>query len=185
MQYIVVSDIFGKTPELEGFAESVSYKGGFQIVSPYKKENLQFSNELEAYSYFSENVGIDVYFKQLCSYILSINIPFRLIGFSVGASVCWKYIANTTNENLIKTDLFYGSQIRNFINLEPLTPVNLIMPKSELHFSIDSLIQRLQNKQNVSIDTTQYFHGFMNELSENYCERAYQQYVTILSSDIS
>lgn len=185
MKYIVVSDIFGKTLELERFAKKVSYNNDFHIISPYISENPQFSNEGEAYSYFSENVGLDAYFKQLHKYALSINVPFRLIGFSIGASICWKYIANNTNKNLNKTDLFYGSQIRNMENLEPKTPVKLIMPKFESHFSVEEHTQALKNKLNVTIENTQSLHGFMNKLSQNYCERAYHQYVNVLSSDIS
>ncbi|MDG1751215.1 MAG: dienelactone hydrolase family protein [Thalassotalea sp.] len=180
MKTIIVTDIFGKTPALEMFAESISLKGGFSIVDPYQGKNVQFANEANAYEYFSQHIGIKKYYQKLEKYLLSINKPYRLVGFSVGAAVCWQYCAKNNSCYLMKSDLFYGSQIRNMQTLEPQSPVNLIMPKSEPHFSIDDHIQALTGKKQVTISKTEYLHGFMNPLSKNYHQQAYQNYLSAL-----
>jgi dienelactone hydrolase len=183
MKYIIVSDIFGITPALELLAQSICTKGDFALVTPYQKESVQFSNEADAYEYFCEHVGIDKYYQQLYEYILSINKPFRLIGFSVGAAVCWQYSAKNNSSYLKRSDLFYGSQIRNMQTLEPFNPVNLIMPKSEPHFSINEHIQKIKGKKHVKIEKCEYLHGFMNKLSKNFNLQAYQHYLNFLSNE--
>lgn len=182
MKYIIVSDIFGKTPALALLSESICTIGDAHIVTPYGNNDYYFLNESEAYEYFTQHVGIERYYKELNEHLLSIKQPFRLIGFSVGAAVCWQYIAKNNSENVIQSDLFYGSQIRNMQSLEPKSPVNLIMPKSEDHFSVNDLIEVLMVKKHTSIDHTKYLHGFMNPLSKHYCQQAYDYYVNVLST---
>jgi dienelactone hydrolase len=180
MKTIIVSDIFGRTPALEVFAQSISLKGDFSIVDPYQGKNVQFANEADAYEYFSQQVGIENYYQQLNDYLVSIKLPFKLVGFSVGAAVCWQYCSKDNSCYLMRSDLFYGSQIRNMQTLEPQSPVNLILPKSEAHFSIDDHIQALTGKRQITISKTEYFHGFMNPLSKNYHQQAYQNYLSAL-----
>lgn len=181
MKYIIVSDIFGKTPALALFAQSLSANNDYTIVDPYQNENIHFSNEAQAYQYFSEHVGFEKYYQQLCESLFSMTEPFRLIGFSVGAAICWRYSAENNSCYLMKSDLFYGSQIRNMLTLEPLSPVNLILPQSEAHFSIADLTQTLEIKKHIKIEQTEYLHGFMNVLSKNYHQQAYLHYLHYLS----
>jgi dienelactone hydrolase len=183
MKYIVVSDIFGETPALMSLAQSICPSGDFSIVSPYQKQNMQFSNEADAYEYFSQHIGIKKYYQRLERYLLSIKKPFRLVGFSVGATVCWQYSAKGKSYYLRKSDLFYGSQIRNMQTLEPLSPVNLIMPKSEPHFSIDDHVQALIGKKHTTIKQCEYLHGFMNPLSKNYHQQTYEYFLNVLSNE--
>ena len=179
MKYLIVSDIFGRTSALEKFAQSVKGLAACQIISPY--DNIQFSSETEAYCYFNQNVGLESYYQALKARIKEIKQPFKLIGFSVGASICWQYIASCTNPYLVKSELFYGSQIRNMHMLSPLSPVRLILPKFEPHFSIDEHILALKEKSDISIERSECLHGFMNQLSTNFDFKAYQYYVSVLS----
>lgn len=181
MKYIIVSDIFGKTPALALLAQSISAKNNFTIITPYQNGD-NFTDEAQAYEYFVKHVGIESYSLKLDEKLLKIKQPFRLIGFSVGAAVCWQHIAKHNTEYLLQSDLFYGSQIRNMQSLEPLSPVNLIMPKSEPHFSINEHIHALKDKKNTTIEHSEYLHGFMNHLSKNYHQQAYDHYVSVLSN---
>lgn len=180
MRYIIASDIFGKTPALALLAQSIRANNNFTIITPYQN-GLYFTDEAQAYEYFSQQVGIENYYQQLSGYLKTIKQPFRLIGFSAGAAVCWQHIAKNNAEYLLQSDLFYGSQIRNMQSLVPLSPVNLILPKSEPHFSIDDHIQALTGKKHTSIEHSEYLHGFMNQLSKNYHQQAYAHYVNVLS----
>ena len=54
-------------------------------------------------------------------------------------------------------------KFRHMTQLTPSIPVQLIMPSSELHFSVDNLSQLLSKKANVSIERSKYLHGFYEQ----------------------
>lgn len=178
MRYILVSDVFGRTQALEEIARLLS--GCVEIYDPYQSKNMDFKNETEAYKYFVLQLGLDSYAIDLQDLILSKNDKVCLIGFSVGASAIWK-ISDTVNNNIVKAVCFYGSQIRHYKNIAPRFPIKLILPCSEEHFSISALISHLSNKDNIEIERTKYFHGFMNRHSGNFNDSAYKKYIQVLS----
>ena len=57
MQRIVVSDIFGVTPALIDLCNSLECET--VIVDPYGGEQIGFTAESTAYSFFMENVGLE------------------------------------------------------------------------------------------------------------------------------
>lgn len=179
---IVVSDIFGKTPALEKLCCDLSE--AVEIIDPYNGNYFQFKDESEAYSYFTEYVGLKSYSKILNDKILNLKTNSILIGFSVGASAIWQ-ISNRKMKNVSSTICFYGSQIRNNTNISPAIPMRIVMPKSEEHFSVKELSNVLKQKQHVTVCDTEYFHGFMNLNSKNYNEIAYKYYIKWLHAQIT
>lgn len=92
----------------------------------------------------------------------------RLIGFSVGASAIWNISNDVIVRGIIGATCFYGSQIRFNLGVKPRFPIKLVLPTFEQHFSISELIEALSCTENVMIERTPFFHGFMNKLSKNY-----------------
>lgn len=128
MNIVLVSDVFGKTPALEKLGEELNTT---VIVDPYDGINMDFRNEAEAYSYFINKVGFDKYLSKLLEVTRSISSDTTLIGFSIGASVIWNLSANPLVKNISCGICYYGSQIRNFKEVNPLFDVELIFPKME------------------------------------------------------
>lgn len=178
MQNIIVSDIFGRTESLEEFASNFS--APTEILDPYSAKFMSFPNEQEAYTYFSKHVTLEQYSNSLLNRIQSTKSTINLIGFSVGASVIWKISNNTNCSNVTSAYCYYGSQIRNHVNIEPLFPVSLIFPASESHFSVNELIENLVNRNNVTIRQVSYLHGFMNVHSVNYNQQGCRQEISAL-----
>jgi len=175
MRRIVVSDIFGKTKELEELCDALKMR--VEIIDPYSGKLMCFKEESEAYDYFMAKVGIQAYSQLLLEKLSSISNPTILIGFSVGASAIWKVSGNLNVELIQSAICFYGSQIRNHTKVNPCINIDLIFPISEPNFSVSELNHCLSNKSSVKIHNTPYLHGFMNSLSKNFSHVGYYEYI--------
>ncbi len=190
MKIIIVSDIFGRTPELEGFmAELPLSLLKEKIVDPYQGVDMKFKNESYAYEYFQKNIGIENYkaivlkkIKQICNNCLD---DLLLIGFSVGASAIWALSNKLSVHGDIKAVCFYGSQIRSFLNIEPEIKIKLIFPEHEPHFDVANLISKLSHKKQVKCSKVPYLHGFMNKKSNDFNMNGYQYHLQLLKKQIA
>ncbi|KGJ87435.1 hypothetical protein [Colwellia psychrerythraea] len=180
MSVILVSDVFGMTPALLKLKDSLAAK---TIVDPYHGECMGFKNEAEAYSYFITTVGFDSYLEKILKVIAQLDSKTTLIGFSVGASAVWRLSLN--NKMIKQAFCFYGSQIRNFSEIEPCFKVTLIFPNSEPHFDVTALKDELSKRPNVTTTQVEYLHGFMNYCSSNFNKVGYKKHITLLQSIIS
>ena len=178
MSIILVPDVFGITSALIKLSRALRVD---TIVDPYDGVDMTFNNEAEAYSCFLDHVGQDAYLEQLKKAIQLASPTTTLIGFSVGASAIWR-LSGTLSSTVVKRGFcFYGSQIRHYSTLNPTFEIELILPESETHFDVCELEANLAKKTNVKIVSTNYLHGFMNSLSSNYDQLAYQNQIDRLS----
>jgi len=184
MKNILVSDIFGKTPALVALGHSIKAD---VIVDPYDGKNMNFEDEVQAYSYFTDNVGLDGYLEKLSKVIKDYSCECILVGFSVGASVIWK-LSESTSVHLTKriklAVCYYGSQIRHLTKLTPMFEVKLVLPKMEPHFDVLALQNILIHKEKVKTLQVDYLHGFMNTHSDNFNRVGYKEHLELLRQDI-
>lgn len=171
MKTIVVTDIFGRTPELETLAFAIDVDS--LIVDPYMGTDFGFQSENAAYQFFCAEVGLESYSHHLKQQITKINSTAVLIGFSIGASAIWRISDNPEIQNVHSATCFYGSQIRHHQHVTPVFPVNLIFPAKEKHFSITDLVKILKVRPNVQIRQSSFLHGFMNKRSMNFDRDGY------------
>jgi dienelactone hydrolase len=179
---IIFSDVFGITPALIEFKEQL---GANTIVDPYKGKIMDFISESEAYSYFISKVGFDSYVSKVLKIMALVNCETTVIGFSIGASAIWRSSESNNNNRIKQAFCFYGSQIRNFTLVNPCYKINMVFPKSELHFDVTELIKTLEEKRYVKIKRVDYFHGYMNSNSINFNPIGYKDSVEILRKMIS
>ena len=148
---------------------------------------MNFENEVQAYNYFIENIGIDSYLDNLSKVLNASSDKCVLIGFSVGASVIWKLSELSSkhiNKVVKKAICYYGSQIRHLTQLSPVFNVEVVFPKRESHFDVLALQIVLTTKDNVSTMQAEYLHGFMNTHSQNFNREGYTEHVAILRKNI-
>jgi dienelactone hydrolase len=172
MQLVIATDIFGAQPEvLSQFGQLGS---DYLCVQPYDHQPPSFSDDHEAYQYFLAHGGLEAYSKKLEDVLNAQTEPVFLLGFSAGAAACW---ANLALEHLTIGLYvgFYGGQIRQMTNLQPLYPTELIFAE-ETHFSVPGLMSALAHKANVKQSLAPYLHGFMNPLSKSYHAEAAELY---------
>lgn len=178
MRTLLVSDIFGKTFALRALAGAVSENA--EIIDPYAGAEISFVDEAEAYAYFMKNVGLEKYCQIVKRRVTSISQPAGIIGFSVGASIVWilsEFLSPLVFQSVV---CFYSSQIRYHTNIPPNLHVELVLPKSESTFDVEEFSRALSNKPKVKIHKTQYMHGFMNHLSQNFDSIGYEKYIVWL-----
>jgi len=139
-----------------------------------------FSNEQSAYQYFTENVGLEEYASFVFSNLSKLQEPVSIIAFSVGAAAVWRHSDKLKPSHIKHAHLFYGSQIRNMLNVKPNIPINIILPRLEAHFSVASMAESLNKLDNVSVEQCESLHGFMNKLSCNFNPLDCEAYVSKL-----
>ncbi len=183
MRTILVSDIFGKTSSLKALAEAISEK--VEIIDPYAGAEISFTDEIKAYEYFMKNVGLESYCKIINRHVTSISQQTEIIGFSVGASAAWILSEILSPLVFQRVVCFYGSQIRYHQNITPTVCVELLVPKSEPTFDVEKFSREFSNKPRVKIHRTQYMHGFMNHLSNNFSSIGYEKYIVWLKNKLT
>ena len=186
---VLITDVFGLNAGLLALGAKLGAK---TIINPYAGEHMGFASEADAYAYFIESLGHDGYLQHVQSVIGSMlrqapKQPVVLVGFSVGATVIWRLSGelanNVAGQGLLEHGqiqhglCFYGSQIRNFTQINPRFGIDIILPKHEPHFDVQALQATLSSKANVSITHTDYLHGFMNAHSDNYHPVAEKEYI--------
>ena len=182
MQHIFVSDIFGRTPALDLLAEQICGHKNFQVIDPYQGELLNFHQEERAYQHFLDTVGLEHYYEYLQEMLSKQKSPYTIIAFSIGASICWRYVSENNVGLVHGAHLFYGSQVRNMITLSPNVLTTLYLPVTEPHFSITQFIKYIEKKPYLNIKKTKFHHGFMNKCSQGFDQQAYQYFIDDLKS---
>jgi dienelactone hydrolase len=181
MQSLIASDIFGRTAALEELAHQLgSTSGAPLLVDPYGGVPQQVGTEAEAYARFKGQVGLDRYIQTLAAAIRRAAEPLALIGFSVGASAIWALSGESHLPPGSRAFCFYGSQIRHYAAVVPCIEMRLLFPRSESSFDVVDLMRCLSVQEGVVCHRTPYLHGFMNRLSPNFDQTAYENYLDLL-----
>lgn len=175
MKTIIVSDIFGRTPHLEELAKSLS--SDCTILDPYSGQLLEFESESEAYGHYSTVCGLNTYTDLVQDALLECEENAIVIGFSAGASAVWNVLESHGAQIIGKAICFYGSRIRDRIDLKPVCETLLVFPEKEKHFSVSALSRFLARTPGVQCIDTEFHHGFMNKLSGNFDETGYWKYL--------
>jgi uncharacterized protein YwgA len=188
LNIIFVADIFGVTDEFNHLCRQVSANiekllnenhsldVKYHLIGPYKHGMSKFLCEQAAYQYFIQHVTLAGYVKALEQQVSAISGPKILVGFSAGGSAVWQLCSQSKIDHCSAAFCFYSSQIRHMTQLTPKIPMTLILPSKESHFSVEEMALLLQEKPTVTLDKSEYLHGFMNKLSDNYHPTAYQYY---------
>ncbi len=87
-----------------------------------------------------------------------------IIGFSIGATIAWFCSEEECVDGIVG---YYGSRIRNYVELTPQTPTLLFFPQEEHSFNVDDLISTL-NQKNIEVHKFNGKHGFSDPYSPNY-----------------
>ncbi|KIX12345.1 hypothetical protein [Dethiosulfatarculus sandiegensis] len=145
---------------------------------------MAFIDEMEAYEFFMNNIGIQNYSQLLKELVSRVTKPSILIGFSVGATTIWRISENIDSDLIRHSFCFYSSQIRNYTSVNPCIATEVIFPRLEPKFSVPEISGLLAKKKNVKVHTIPYLHGFMNKLSKNFSQDGYREYTKWLGSSI-
>ncbi len=178
MKLIVISDIFGKTPELIDLVGELSdHYCETVIVDPYNGSSRFFETEEQAYRYFQKESGLEHLFEKAARVVQRSDSPVDILGFSVGGSCAWNLSSQSPSKQIRQCVCFYGSRIRENMAVVPQIPTTIIFPQFEASFDIEPVLKGLSIKKNAEVIKTKYLHGFMNRKSSNFSEEAYKYFI--------
>ncbi|OXS64444.1 dienelactone hydrolase [Bacillus sp. V-88] len=165
---IVVHEIYGINQHIQDFCTFISSQGK-DVICPdllEKGSAFDYSQEENAYRYFVKDIGIEeavVKIKGILSIYEQKYKKIVIIGFSVGATVAWLCSDDERVDGVIG---YYGSRIRNYLEVTPLCPTMLFFPEEEPSFQVDEVIA-IVGRKNIDIHKYSGTHGFSDPYSSN------------------
>ncbi|MDX8366987.1 dienelactone hydrolase family protein [Cytobacillus sp. IB215665] len=169
---IIVHEIYGLNRHMKHICKELSNKG-FDVICPnlYSENNaFHYDEEKLAYHHFVNKVGFDLattYVKELLKKYRKEYSKIFILGYSVGGTVAWLCSEDQNCDGAIS---YYGSRIRDYLDMIPTCPTLLIFPENEKSFNVDQLITKLKDKEKITIKKYRANHGFSDINSEHYCE---------------
>ena len=111
---------------MKDFCKSLGEQG-FDVFCPdlLGRPTFDYAEEHEAYRYFMDSVGFLHAKHQVDDVIDDMRNAYEkvvIVGFSVGATVAWLCIEDGRIDGVVG---YYGSRIRQFLELQPSCPVLL------------------------------------------------------------
>lgn len=173
---VVIHEIYGINQHMVSICEKLSLQG-FDVICPNLLEREQpfdYAEEKVAYQNFMENVGFSNAVQKIKDILLAFKNEYEkiyIIGFSVGATVAWLCSEEDYLNGIVG---YYGSRIRNYIEVVPLIPTILFFPQEEQSFVVDELISILE-KSNIEIHKLNGKHGFSDPYSLNFNAKSAQE----------
>ncbi len=179
MRIIVASDIHGVNDELR---EQFAILGHPIIDSPWSGDGCPFATEQNAVAEFHRQNGLASYEQKIAE--AANEGAALLVGFSVGATSLWRYVASLRCSRMSRAFLYYGSRIRDYPELRPRCTTSVFFAAHEPSFDPQSLALTIRNSgtQCSVIDGTQ--HGFMNPCSAHYREDIAQEHLSMLLASV-
>lgn len=183
---IVVHEIYGINQHMKNVCLTLSEKG-FDVICPNlleKEGSFDYSFEEAAYQNFMENIGFTNGVNKIKNFLQDIKEQYKkiyIVGFSVGATIAW--LCSEEND-LNGVVCYYGSRIRNYLEIEPLCPTVLFFPENEKSFNVDELVVHLE-KKNTEIHIISGNHGFSDPYNSNYKVNSAQQTFNIMVDFLS
>ncbi|MEH7010928.1 dienelactone hydrolase family protein [Neobacillus niacini] len=166
---IVIHEIYGINQHMQSFCDLLS-KQSFIVICPNLLERetpFDYSQEEVAYRSFMENVGFAYAMHKIKDILSDVKDEYEkifIIGFSVGATVAWLCSDQDCVDGIVG---YYGSRIRNYVELTPQCPTMLFFPQEEQSFNVDELISALE-KMNIEMHKFNGKHGFSDPYSPQY-----------------
>ena len=166
---MVIHEIYGLNEHMQGFCEALS-KQDFDVICPNllgRETPFDYSQEEAAYRHFMENVGFKEALHKIRDIISDVKDEYKkifIIGFSAGATVAWLCSEEECVDGIVG---YYGSRIRNYVELTPQCPALLFFPQDEPSFDVDELISALEIKS-IEVHKFNGKHGFSDPYSSKY-----------------
>lgn len=163
MKILIANDIHGIRPEVAALFTPLHVD---QMLSPWDEGVCPIKDEQTAVAVFLQNGGIQAYARKIAEAVA--NEPAVLIGFSVGATSLWHFVATQDCHPESKAFLYYGSRIRESIDLSPRCRTSLIFAEHETSFDPNSLLSCFDQPLITYELVHGAAHGFMNPLHPRY-----------------
>lgn len=174
---IVLHEIYGINQHMKMVCNRFS-ESGYDIICPNligKAQPFSYAAQEEAYQYFMSNLGFESAARHVKQIIIQAKKEYRhvfVIGYSIGATIAW--LCSSENDMCDGFIGYYGSRIRDYMDIIPKCPVLLIFASEEKSFDVKELVESLK-KRDIDVHILNGKHGFGDPLSNNYCEYSFKE----------
>ena len=182
---ILLHEIYGINDHIRQYAEKF-FHAGYDILCPdfiHKEKAFSYADEQVAYTHFTEQIGFDRASKKVASLIQQESACYgeiHVIGFSIGATVAWLC---SGMEEITTVSGYYGSRIRDALDVEPVCPVLLIYGQEEKSFDVKQLAASLTAK-NIIVHITEGCHGFADPYAAAFHEKSAKAALSLIQAFI-
>ncbi|AUS24741.1 dienelactone hydrolase family protein [Paenibacillus polymyxa] len=173
---VMLHEIYGINQHIQNYCSLLSDEG-YDVICPNligKETPFDYSQEEAAYAHFIKNIGFERASYHIESLLLSIQARYKkvfIVGFSIGATIAWLCSKEKYVDGIVG---YYGSRIRNYLEITPHCPTLLFFPQEEISFNVDELISALDN-HNIRVHKFSGQHGFSDPYSPRYHVHSAQQ----------
>lgn len=168
---VVLHEIYGINDHIVKVCQEL-HCSGFDVACPNllgRDKPFSYNEEAAAYRHFMDNVGFKCAAKLVTDLLMKFRHQYRrilLIGYSVGATTGWLCCKD---ENICDGFIgFYGSRIRDYLDIVPKRPVLLFFPEEEKSFNTNELAAKLSYIKNIEVHILEGGHGFADPFSINF-----------------
>jgi len=172
---IVLHEIYGINQHIKSVCEHY-LAAGYDVLCPNfgkSEEYFDYCREEEAYQYFVDYIGFSSVTCEVKRILLKAQRDYKqvfLIGFSVGATAAW--ICSSLGSLVDGVICYYGSRIRDYLNIIPKCPVLLICANEEKSYNVSDMTSALERREYVRIYVLNGKHGFCNPFCKEYNEQS-------------
>ncbi|WP_370224228.1 dienelactone hydrolase family protein [Cytobacillus sp.] len=173
---LVIHEIYGINQHIKSFCELL-LKQGFDLICPNLSERerpFEYTQEEAAYRHFMEHVGFSSAARKIKDLLLDVKDEYEkiyIIGFSIGATVAWLCSEEDCVDGIVG---YYGSRVRDYLELTPQCPVMLFFPQDEQSLNVDELLLALEKKK-IEVHKFTGKHGFSDPYSSRYDAKSDQE----------
>lgn len=164
---ILLHEIYGVNDHIKAAAADFKAQG-FAVYCPDLLGTVYgYDREAAAYAHYMR-IGFAAAAGQVAALAESLADRHRriyLVGYSAGATVAW---LASGQEPFAGAVGYYGSRIRDYLDIVPACPVLLLFPSHEDAFSVDTLARGLAAKERVRVHILPGRHGFADRYSPRY-----------------
>ena len=166
---VLLHEIYGVNNHIQ-YYKSKFINLGYDVYCPnllQLEQPFPYEEEQRAYAHFMNDIGFEQSFAQVQSLLEELKDTYKeihIIGFSIGATIAWLYSELMGVTSVVG---YYGSRIRNYLDIKPVCPVLLIYGQTEQSFDVASLVEKLIDK-NIQVQTYDGHHGFADLYSAHY-----------------
>ena len=179
MRVIVASDIHGVHDQLRS---QLAVLGEPTIISPWPGEGHPFASEQEAVAEFHLQDGLSLYEQKIAATVKGEDAV--LLGFSVGATSLWRYVASDQCNPSSRATLYYGSRIRDCAELVPRCSTSVFFAEHEPSFNPQTVAALVRKSGAFCSVVSGTYHGFMSSTSNRYRPDIALEHLRIMLSGI-
>ena len=170
---ILLHEIYGVNAHIQYYtSEFIAL--GYDVYCPnllQLEQPFLYEEEQQAYAHFINDIGFEQSFDQVQNLLKELKDTYKaihIIGFSIGATIAWICSELTGVTSVVS---YYGSRIRNYLDIKPTCPVLLIYGQTEQSFDVANLVEQLIAK-NIQVQTYEGHHGFADPYSTGFNQQS-------------